>query len=176
MLFDVRKRSAPGGAYEIFCPMGHGRGEKVRPAGKGLADKQAVILDALAFIHPHAGRESKAGFGEALIRPFTAGVVELVPGPFRTGGMEGVFPDGAGFDIAQPLRAGIETRLCREKASHSAGAVVEEQGVAEHHEAAAFGVNGASGFGKRPYFGKMRRAGNGVRKKFGVAAAKVETV
>ena len=48
---------------EVFCPVGHGRREKVGPAGKGPAYQKAVESDAVFLVHADARREREAAGG-----------------------------------------------------------------------------------------------------------------
>ena len=146
------------------------------PAGESASDKQSVVLKAFFFIHADAGLEGKAGFRESIGRPFTAGIMEFMACPLRAERMEGVLGYGSGRDVAQPLRTGIEARAGRVESCHGPGAAVEEESFAEHHEAAAFRIDGTSGFGEGAYLRKMGRLGDSIGEEFGIAAAKVEGV
>jgi hypothetical protein len=148
----------------------------MRPAGESAPGKQAVILKACFFIHADSRLEGEAGFWESIGRPFTAGIMELMACPLRTERMEGVLGYGSGSDVAQSLRAGIEARAGRVDPGHGAGAAVEKERFAEHHEAAAFRIDGTTGFGEGAYLRKMGGLGDGIGEEFRIAAAKVESV
>ena len=156
--------------------MGDGGGEEVRPAGEGAANEQAVAVRAVFFVHARSRGQGEAAGRALIIGPFAAGVMEFVSAPHAAQRVEGILRNHAGRDVAEALRAAVETGTCRQKTGHGVLAVVEEQGAAEQHEAAAFGVDGSICQRQRADLFEMGRGADGVGKKFRVSAAEVEAV
>ena len=126
----------PAFLNKVFCPVRDGGGEEVRPAGEGAANEQAVAVRAVFFVHARARRQGEAAGRALIVGPFAAGVVEFVSAPHAAQRVEGILRNHAGRDVAEALRAAVETGTCRQKTGHGVLAVVEEQGAAEQQRAA----------------------------------------
>ena len=85
---------------EVFCPVGHGRREKVGPAGKGPAYQKAVESDAVFLVHADARREREAAGGFRAARPLAAGIMELMSTPCASLRVKGIVCRYVGSDIA----------------------------------------------------------------------------